>query len=46
MTKKIIQKLYAPFQKIWDDIHKKRNQQLMMAYVLKLKPVKAYVIYK
>lgn len=37
MTKKIIQKLYAPFQKIGDDFQRKRNQRLMMAYILKIK---------
>lgn len=37
MTKKIIQKLNAPFQKIWDDFQRKRNLRLMMTYAIKIK---------
>lgn len=35
----ICRTLRLPFQKICDEINKKQNQRLMMAYVLNLKPV-------
>lgn len=36
MTKKIIRKLGAPLQKAVDALKRKRNQRLMMSYVLKI----------
>ncbi len=36
MAKKIIRKLGAPLQKTLDALKRKRNQRLMMSYVLKI----------
>ena len=36
MAKKIIRKLGAPLQKTLDALKKKRSQQLMMSYALKI----------
>lgn len=42
MTTIIIRALGCRIQKIIDDIRKKRNQRLMMSYVLKTKLSKRY----
>lgn len=42
MTTIIIRALGSRIQKIIDDVRKKRNQRLMMSYVLKTKPIKRY----
>lgn len=39
MIHAIIRAICLPFKKICDDLRKKRNQRLMMSYVLNLKPV-------